>query len=149
MKLSKLAPFGLAMSFGFALPQAAFANGDDKAGHQFKMMDTNGDGKISADEHAAGAKKMFEMMDADKDGKVTADEMTAAHEKITGKKPGATEMSAADKIKVMDKNGDGVLSADEHAAGAKMMFDAMDADKDGFITPAEMAAGHSKMMMKK
>jgi Ca2+-binding EF-hand superfamily protein len=147
MKLSKLAPFGLAMSFGLVVPASALA-GDDKPAPQFKMMDTNGDGKISADEHAAGAKKMFEMMDADKDGKVTADEMTAAHAKITGKKSGPTEMSAADKIKVMDTNGDGVLSADEHAAGAKMMFDSMDADKDGFLTPAEMAAGHSKMMKK-
>jgi Ca2+-binding EF-hand superfamily protein len=151
MKLTKLTPLGLAMLFGLAVPATAFANGD-KAGETgadfFKSMDTNGDGKISPDEHAAGAKKMFEMMDANKDGKVTADEMTAAHEKMMGKKAGATEMSAADKIKVMDTNGDGVLSADEHAAGAKLMFDKMDTDKDGFLSPAEVTAGHSKMMKK-
>ena len=149
MKLTKLTPVGLAMLFGLAVPATAFGHGDKAGtppGTQFKMMDTNGDGKISPEEHAAGAKKMFDMMDADKDGKVTAEEMEAAHAKITGKERGASEMSAADKIKVIDTNGDGVISAEEHAAGAKKMFDLMDTDKDGFLTPAEMAAGHGKMM---
>jgi hypothetical protein len=63
--------------------------GDEKmssgSDHEMQMMDTNHDGKISAAEHAAGAKKMFEMMDANKDGKVTAAEMDAAHSKMMGK----------------------------------------------------------------
>ncbi len=33
------------------------------------MMDTNGDGKITAAEHADGAKQMYTKMDADKDGR--------------------------------------------------------------------------------
>ncbi len=41
-------------------------------------MDTNHDGVVSADEHAAGAKQMFAKMDADHDGNVTATEMDAA-----------------------------------------------------------------------
>ena len=43
------------------------------------MMDTNHDGVVSADEHAAGAKQMFAKVDADHDGNVTATEMDAAH----------------------------------------------------------------------
>jgi Ca2+-binding EF-hand superfamily protein len=129
--------------------------GDDKKGgheHQFSMMDSDGDGKISADEHAAGAKKMFEMMDADKDGKVNAAEMEAAHEKVAGekaKKGEKGEMSAAAKIKVIDTNADGVLTAAEHAAGSKTMFEKMDANKDGYLSKAELSAGHAKMMPKK
>src|SRR5215470_10915127 len=84
----KLTNFGFAMVIGLAAPSAVFAGGD-KGGAEWKMMDTNGDGKISAEEHAAGAKKMFEMMDANHDGKVTAAEMDAAHEKITGRKAAA------------------------------------------------------------
>jgi Ca2+-binding EF-hand superfamily protein len=151
--------------------QAAAHEGHGGMGedHQFQMMDANGDGKVTPEEHAAGAKKMFEMMDADKDGKVTAAEMDAAHEHMMGqrdgKNDGVTEpksaaktavknapekhgMSAAEKIKVVDGNGDGVLTAEEHAAGAKKMFEKMDTDHDGSMTKDELAAGHAKMMHK-
>ena len=147
MKHSRMHRFTqAALICGLAFSTAAFA--DHMAGqHGFSAMDTNADGKISADEHAAGAKGMFDAMDADHDGKVTAAEMTAAHDKM-GAKPMANEMSAADKIKTIDTNGDGILTADEHAAGSRTMFDRMDTDKDGFLTKAEFDAGHSKMLHK-
>jgi Ca2+-binding EF-hand superfamily protein len=134
--------------FGLAASPAAFAGkGGGGVDHQFSMMDADGDGKISAAEHAAGAKKMFETMDADKDGKVTAKEMETAHQQVTGDQAKKSEMSAADKIKMIDTNGDGVISTDEHIAGGKKMFDMMDTNKDGFLTKAELTAGH-KMMHK-
>src|SRR5450631_3462923 len=94
-----LTVLGLTTLCVLIVPAVAYAN-------EFQMMDTNGDGKVSPDEHAAGAKKMFEAMDADKDGKVTAAEMDAAHErmgKMMGKahKPGHMGMAAADKIKAI------------------------------------------------
>jgi len=133
---------------GLAASPSALAGKGGEADHQFQMMDTDGDGKISAEEHAAGAKKMFEMMDADKDGKVTAKEMEAAHQQVTGTQAKKSEMSAAEKIKMIDANGDGVITAEEHTAGAKKMFDMMDTNKDGFLSKAELAAGHAKMMHK-
>jgi hypothetical protein len=135
---------------GLVLSPAAYANAEHQ-GQMFQMMDRNGDGKISADEHAAAAKKMFQMMDANQDGKVTASEMDAAHERITGKPKSAAkgqEMSASDKIKVVDTNHDGVLSVEEHEAGAKEMFEKMDTDKDGYVSKSEMEAGHAKLMSK-
>ena len=51
-----------------------------------------------------------------------------------------------DKMKMMDTNGDGKISAQEHADGAKAMFAKMDANSDGFLTKEEMDAGHKKMM---
>ena len=111
---------------------AAWANND--AGDKFKMMDANGDGMISASEHAAGVTKMFSEMDANGDGNVTAAEMDAKHDrKMAAKSSNMTsndaamdhdmhDMKSADKIAKMDTNGDGVLSASEHASGAQAMF---------------------------
>jgi Ca2+-binding EF-hand superfamily protein len=129
----------------------ALAHGHE-GDHMFQKMDANADGKISVDEHAAAAKTMFETMDANKDGKVTAAEMEAAHEKIVGKaaagKDKGKQMSAAEKLKVVDTNGDGALSAEEHLAGSKAMFDKMDGNHDGFLTKPELEAGHDKLMRK-
>ena len=47
-----------------------------------------------------------------------------------------------------DSNGDGILSADEHEAGSKRMFEKMDKDRDGTLTAAEISAGHKTMMKK-
>jgi Ca2+-binding EF-hand superfamily protein len=133
---------------GLAASPAVLAGKGGGVDHQFQAMDTDNDGKISADEHTAGAKKMFETMDADKDGKVTAKEMEAAHHQVTGAPAKKSDMSAADKIKKIDVDGDGVISAGEHTAGAKKMFEMMDTDKDGFLNKAELGAGHAKMMNK-
>ena len=111
----------------------------------FDSMDADRDGKVSEHEHAAGAAKMFQAMDANGDGKVTAAEMDAAQAKITGKTPSAQDLSAADKIKVVDTDRDGVLSAKEHAAASRAMFDKMDTDQDGSLSPAEFDAGHAAL----
>jgi Ca2+-binding EF-hand superfamily protein len=137
---------GLAWSPAAVAQEAAKKGGSDA---QFRAMDTNRDGKLSPAEHAAGAKKMFDAMDRSRDGKVTAAEMDAAHHKMTGKSPATGEMSSDEKIKVVDRNGDGILTAEEHAAGSKTMFQKMDADKDGFLSPAEVEAGHAKLLSRK
>src|SRR4030095_2004020 len=121
---------------GAAFAAHAFAAGPPAS--EFRAMDANHDGKISREEHAAAAKGMFGTMDADKDGRVTPAEMDAAQEKVTGRKASKGDMSAAEKIKVIDKDGDGVLTAEEHAAGSRSMFDLMDTDKDGALTEAEL-----------
>jgi Ca2+-binding EF-hand superfamily protein len=119
-----------------------------EVGKEFSNMDTNQDGKVTAAEHAAGAKAMFDIMDGDRDGKVMPNEMAAAHKAITGQAARPSDMSAADKIKVVDGNGDGILTADEHARASAAMFTRMDRNKDGQLTKEEMAAGHAAMMVK-
>ena len=91
---------------------------------------------------------MFETMDANKDGKVTAAEMDAAHGKVTEKKAAKGDLSPAEKIKVIDTDGDGILTAGEHAAGSRAMIDRMDTNKDGYVSKSEFAAGHAKMLRK-
>ncbi|GGD45155.1 hypothetical protein GCM10007235_16340 [Pseudoxanthomonas indica] len=126
---------------------SAFAAGHDPAkGGKFASMDSDGDGQVSAAEHVAGAKKMFTDMDSDMDGQVSAAEMDAARHDKAGAKPA---MSSADKIKKLDTDGDGRLSASEHAAGSDKMFKAGDSNGDGQLTSAEMQAVHDREMAQK
>jgi len=139
--------------------------GGDKADHM-KMMDADGDGKVTAVEHANAAKMMFTKMDANGDGRVTAAEMDAANPMMKGKKdtmarsedghdkenaadksygkPG--KMMSAEKIAAIDTNGDGQLTAAEHAAGSAKMFTKMDANSDGTLTAQELREGHRNLM---
>jgi Ca2+-binding EF-hand superfamily protein len=68
--------------------------------------------------------------------------------KVTGRKADQTAMGAADKIKVVDRDGDGVLTASEHDAASKEMFRRMDADRDGYLSREEWTTGHVALMKK-
>ena len=125
-----------------ALPNVFAA---DQADKHFKMMDADGDGKVTRAEHAAGAKGMFAQCDANRDGIVTAAEMDAALSKKDGE-PARGELSSAEKIKLIDGNGDGKLTVAEHEAGTEKMFGKMDTDGDGTLSKMECAQG---MKMKK
>lgn len=50
-----------------------------------------------------------------------------------------------DKLSKMDKDGDGVVTAEEYSAGAKEMFSKIDADQDGQVTKEELDAAHGPM----
>jgi hypothetical protein len=108
----------------------------------FGQLDANGDGKVTPQEHAQGADQMFRTMDADADGKVTSAEMDAAQAALGGD----ARLSSTDKIKAVDGNGDGVLTAEEHAGGAKVMFATMDTNADGSLDIGEVRAGHERML---
>jgi Ca2+-binding EF-hand superfamily protein len=145
---------------GLALATSAYAGGGSGQA-ELKMMDTDGDGSISSTEHAAGAKKMFGKMDADGDGIVTAQEMGAAHKDMptaqndessrqptpgTSDAQGRPLKNESAKIKAIDTDGDGAITAAEHEAGSKKMFGKMDKDHNGKLSAAEIQAGHDRMM---
>jgi hypothetical protein len=151
----------LTAAIATALATNAFAGGTEDHGKlphsvatEMHMMDLDTDGRVSAAEHAAGAKRMFKTMDRNQDTRVTAAEMDAAHQTLQpGKtrdgyadRKAKTEMSSTEKIKVVDTDHDVALTAQEHAAGSESMFSKMDLDRDGFLTLKEMEAGHTKMM---
>ncbi|MEO6567667.1 MAG: EF-hand domain-containing protein, partial [Opitutaceae bacterium] len=102
--------------------------------------------KVSRAEHAAAAKQMFATCDANHDGIVTAAEMDAATV-AKGEKLAADDMTSAEKIQVIDENGDGRLTLAEHTAGTERMFGKMDKNGDGFLSKEECDEG-MKMMKK-
>lgn len=148
-------PYSLALAVCVAVLAANSASADqeheERGKHSQKMvrmMDGNQDGKITSDEHRSAASKMFEKMDMNKDGQVSEAEMSDHHKQMMGHDRGAgmKEMSSAEKIRAVDENHDGLLTAQEHAAASKKMFGKMDKDQDGVLTAAEIDAGHKKMM---
>ena len=139
-------PLGLAVGMMIAAG-AAYGEGRHPPA-SFEAMDADRDGAISGREHHDAARMMFELMDRNGDGKVTAAEMDAAQERITGRKRAKGDMSSAQKIKAIDANGDGVLTAGEHETGSRAMFEKLDANKDGGITRAEWDAGHAALLKK-
>jgi Ca2+-binding EF-hand superfamily protein len=113
----------------------------------FAQMDKDGDGRISAQEHALSVRAMFVAMDADKDGRVSAAEMTAAQSTVGNGK--ADALSSSEKIKSIDKNKDGALTVGEHVAGSRALFARMDRNKDGVLDKAEHAAGHATLLSRR
>jgi len=58
-----------------ACPGQGMGKGKGWGGAHFERMDTNNDGVVSAEEHAAAAASRFSKMDSNGDGKLTHEEM--------------------------------------------------------------------------
>ena len=133
--LTLLAAAGL---LGATLGAQAAPEGRHGGMERLHQADTNGDGMISRDEAAALPRiaKHFDEIDANHDGQVTADELRAFHQSLR-----------AAHWKKLDTDGDGRISRAEAQAGAPRLaehFDQLDANKDGFLTPDELAAAHRR-----
>ncbi|WP_068311257.1 EF-hand domain-containing protein [Aliiruegeria sabulilitoris] len=125
----------------------------------FTQIDTDGDGKISAEElkafPAARATERFKAADADGDGKISKEEMAAEIETMRA----ARENNRLDNmIARFDTDKDGFISQEEMEAamgqgraqrdpGDRMMRFA-DTDKDGAISEAEYAAMAERMQQR-
>lgn len=127
---------------GLVLSASAWGQGDE----MFEQMDSNHDGRISAQEHTVGAQAMFVRVDTNHDAKLSDEEMAAGHKAMMhGDHDKDHRGMHADMMARMDSNHDGVLTTVENAAAAQAMFDRMDSNHDGKVTTAEIEAGHKAM----
>ncbi|MFT4151749.1 MAG: hypothetical protein QM656_16230 [Paracoccaceae bacterium] len=120
----------------------------------FAQLDADKDGKITRAEVDAWKAAQPKVEDTNGDGKISADELAAP--RIAEATRRANER-AAELVKQLDTDGDGLLSAAELAQGPALgpqsegpgfdrIFDRIDADKDGAITLPEAEAARDRMM---
>jgi hypothetical protein len=104
----------------------------------FDEMDTNHDGFVSRDEFLAYQKKRFDEFDTNHDGKTDAKEIASSPPLMERNLKTAERM-----VKQWDKNGDGVITADEFKQDAEDRFSRQDKEGKGKIarpTPPAMPA---------
>ncbi len=133
----------------------------EKRAMRFDKMDANGDGFVSRSEYEAQSEarsearnearssrkeKIMGQFDTNQNGQIDDSEREAIREhmaKLRSNKRGprserrGDRQSKADHWTKIDANGDGLISAQEHATGINQMFDRMDADGDGVLTAGE------------
>jgi len=103
--------------------------------------DVEGNGHLTATAHQAAAAKRFEVIDSNKDGKVTADEIGASRGAESIEWAG-TMLSSREKIAQLDSNRDGALTPKEYADSSQRVFNRLDVDSDGVLSDAEMLSAH-------
>jgi len=96
--------------------------------------DTNKDGFVDRQEWAAGQEARFKLLDTNGDGKLTKDELFVGN----GTPPSDRQIrSQATYFGLLDADKDGIVSKAEFLAQADRNFARCDLDKDGRITTAE------------
>jgi hypothetical protein len=159
MKATMLNTFTAAATMSLLAVPFALAGDKGDMGSKFKMMDTDGDGRISRAEHSAGARQMFQDCDADRDGMVTAMEMDAHGKKghKAHKNDHAMNHGRSDNASSATTTASGEAKTDKRWRDDKPMGDKVssadkireiDSDGDGRLTTAEHAAGTEKMFAK-
>jgi len=101
---------------------------------RFEGLDTNRDGKLTADELPAERREFVLRADANKDGAVTFDEFAARPRQFLVRRIEA-------EFKALDADGDGKLTKAEvdAARGKPMLLLLADANKGGAVTKHELA----------
>jgi Ca2+-binding EF-hand superfamily protein len=131
------------LSFCLVLSISAMASAQapgERIRDAFQQVDANGDMLIERSEVPEKALPAFDRLlargDADKDGKLSAAEFRDLAQKARGAVPPG---ALADRLKRMDKNGDGKIERSEFT-GLSAVFERLDKNKDGSLTRDEIAA---------
>ena len=122
-----------------AATSPAFASDAEDA---FKRMDSDGNGKVTAVEHAAFAETMFKQSDTNYDGQLSSAECTAA-QAAHGKK--VKKDATSNHIRLVDSDGSGQISVAENQSYAKSSFARADKNADGVLSEDEVEDAHKAM----
>lgn len=108
---------------------------------RFAALDANGDGVLQRDEAEGHWTEIFDIMDARGDGRITAAEFMALPNR---------RMAVRDQLMIMndpvryaafirlDRGGKGYVTLDDFLSGQDILFDLLDRDHDGTLSPDEL-----------
>lgn len=121
----------------------------DNAKPRTQQLDVNKDGVIDRAEAAKAPMlaKRFDQMDTNKDGTLSADERAQMRAQMRGTHARGAMGGGHGGMMALDADKDGRVSRAEMQAGhARMVerFDQMDVNKDGYLDKADMQARQSK-----
>jgi Ca2+-binding EF-hand superfamily protein len=128
---------------GLLLAAAAPLVGSE-AEDMFKRMDADGNGQVTAVEHAQFAENKFKQSDTNYDGQVSAAECNAA-EAAYHKKNKVDEKATAAHIRLVDTDGNGQISTSENATFARNAFAKADKNGDQLLSEDEVEDAHKEM----
>ncbi|WP_417808967.1 EF-hand domain-containing protein [Thioclava sp.] len=122
----------------------AMMNGGNFFGFDITEIDTNGDGSITLDEIQAKRVADAKALDANGDGMISQDELVNFE---LAKQKARIEARVAQRFAAQDVNGDGELSAAEliERPMPTRMFERMDRNNDGALSPDEMQVARKMM----
>ena len=118
----------------FGLLVAGVAQAQSIAEARFAALDSNKDGVV--DKYEFDSSAAFATLDADHNNRISASEVEA----IVGPQ-GDGMPSAADRIRNLDRNGDGELNDEELRNAAEARFQWLDTNDDGKLDLAELRSG--------
>lgn len=111
---------------------------------------TDKSGNVSMQASRDFATKQFSLFDSDKDGNFTMKEYRVPFDAVAKarkeKNSAADEKAIKDSFTRMDNDQDGKISKVEYLSDADLRFKAMDANKDGLVSPQEVAALQKKLI---
>ncbi len=139
LKLAALITLGVGSLSAIAIAQGG-PHGD-RGGDRFERADIDGDGNVTLSEIEASKAERFNNADVDGSGGITFDEFNAFAEAEKAQREAKRRQRHFEKL---DANGDGSISAEEHAAHRsdrmERMFDMIDSNNDDVISQEERDA---------
>lgn len=108
----------------------------EPVGMMIAAFDTDGDGRVSRAELAAGVERSFRSIDTAGTGRLGYIEFADWAERWLG------DRTALPSPFTVDANGDNVVTLDELQAAVAHIYDRFDATRDGMVTRAELLTIH-------